>query len=254
MMAEVGSCSGIENYSRHIDGRSPGQAPHHSARLFPQGLPTGHRRVPCRRPAAARPVPRRPLPQGDPHRARFPAPLGGGQPATALRRTDGAVNQCIFMSATPSAYEISVSNQVVEQIVRPTGLIDPEVVVRPTKGQIDDLMTEVSQADRGRRQGAGDHADQENGRGPDRLPPGTGPKGALPALQRRDARAHRDPEGSPLGRVRRTGRDKPAPGGPRPARGLPGGRSSTPTKRVSCARRHRSSRRSGGQPATSTAP
>ena len=54
------------------------------------------------------------------------------------------LNQCIFMSATPSAYEISVSEQVVEQIVRPTGLIDPEVVVRPTKGQIDDLMTEVA--------------------------------------------------------------------------------------------------------------
>ena len=61
------------------------------------------------------------------------------------------VNQCIFMSATPSAYEISVSNQIVEQIVRPTGLIDPEVVVRPTKGQIDDLMTEMA-----KRTAAGD--------------------------------------------------------------------------------------------------
>ena len=61
------------------------------------------------------------------------------------------VNQCIFMSATPAAYEISVSNQIVEQIVRPTGLIDPEVVVRPTKGQIDDLMTEVA-----KRTAAGD--------------------------------------------------------------------------------------------------
>ncbi len=68
------------------------------------------------------------------------------------------INQCIFMSATPSAYEISVSDQVVEQIVRPTGLIDPEVVVRPTKGQIDDLIAEDHQTYRGRRQGAGDHA------------------------------------------------------------------------------------------------
>ena len=86
MLAEVGVCSGIENYSRHIDGRQAGRAAPHPARLLPQGLPAGHRRVPPDGAPAARPVRGRPLPQGDADRARLPAAVGGGQPAPALRR------------------------------------------------------------------------------------------------------------------------------------------------------------------------
>ena len=91
------------------------------------------------------------------------------------------------------AYELRVSDQVVEQIVRPTGLVDPEVIVKPTKGQIDDLIENINErVDQG-RPGAGHDADQEDGRGPHRVPARAGPAGALPALQHRHDPAHRDP-------------------------------------------------------------
>ncbi len=151
MMAEVGSCSGIENYSRHIDGRSPGQAPHTLLDFFPDDyllvIDESHVAVPQLHGQY----------HGDRSRKETLIEHGFRLPSAAdnrpLRYEEllTRVNQCIFMSATPAAYEISVSDQIVEQIVRPTGLIDPEVVVRPTKGQIDDLMTEVA-----KRTAAGD--------------------------------------------------------------------------------------------------
>jgi excinuclease ABC subunit B len=151
MMAEVGSCSGIENYSRHIDGRSPGQAPHTLLDFFPDDyllvIDESHVAVPQLHGQY----------HGDRSRKETLIEHGFRLPSAAdnrpLRYEEllTRVNQCIFMSATPAAYEISVSDQVVEQIVRPTGLIDPEVVVRPTKGQIDDLMAEVA-----KRTAAGD--------------------------------------------------------------------------------------------------
>jgi excinuclease ABC subunit B len=151
MMAEVGSCSGIENYSRHIDGRSPGQAPHTLLDFFPDDyllvIDESHVAVPQLHGQY----------HGDRSRKETLIEHGFRLPSAAdnrpLRYEEllTRVNQCIFMSATPAAYEISVSDQIVEQIVRPTGLIDPEVVVRPTKGQIDDLMAEVA-----KRTAAGD--------------------------------------------------------------------------------------------------
>ncbi len=151
MLAEVGSCSGIENYSRHIDGRAPGQAPHTLLDFFPKDyllvIDESHVAVPQLHGQY----------HGDRSRKETLIEHGFRLPSAAdnrpLRYEEllERVNQCIFMSATPAAYEISVSNQVVEQIVRPTGLIDPEVVVRPTKGQIDDLMAEVA-----KRTAAGD--------------------------------------------------------------------------------------------------
>ena len=151
MMAEVGSCSGIENYSRHIDGRSPGQAPHTLLDFFPDDyllvIDESHVAVPQLHGQF----------HGDRSRKETLIEHGFRLPSAAdnrpLRYEEllTRVNQCIFMSATPAAYEISVSDQIVEQIVRPTGLIDPEVVVRPTKGQIDDLMAEVA-----KRTAAGD--------------------------------------------------------------------------------------------------
>ncbi len=144
MLAEVGSCSGIENYSRHIDGRSPGEPPHTLLDFFPKDylivIDESHVAVPQLHGQY----------EGDHSRKETLIEHGFRLPSAAdnrpLRYEEflQRVNQCIFMSATPAAYEISVSTQVVEQIVRPTGLIDPEVVVRPTKGQIDDLIDEVA--------------------------------------------------------------------------------------------------------------
>jgi excinuclease ABC subunit B len=144
MMAEVGSCSGIENYSRHIDGRSPGQPPYTLLDFFPKDyllvIDESHVAVPQLHGQY----------HGDRSRKETLIEHGFRLPSAAdnrpLRYDElmERINQVIFMSATPSAYEISVSNQVVEQIVRPTGLIDPEVVVRPTKGQIDDLIAEIT--------------------------------------------------------------------------------------------------------------
>jgi excinuclease ABC subunit B len=151
MLAEVGSCAGIENYSRHIDGRSPGQAPHTLLDFFPKDyllvIDESHVAVPQLHGQY----------HGDRSRKETLIEHGFRLPSAAdnrpLRYEElmARLNQCIFMSATPAAYEISVSDQVVEQIVRPTGLIDPEVVVRPTKGQIDDLITEIA-----KRTAAGD--------------------------------------------------------------------------------------------------
>ncbi|HYA45073.1 MAG TPA: excinuclease ABC subunit UvrB, partial [Acidimicrobiales bacterium] len=143
MLSEVGSCAGIENYSRHIDGRAPGQAPHTLLDFFPQDylvvIDESHVAVPQLHGQY----------HGDRSRKETLIEHGFRLPSAAdnrpLRYEEFVerVNQCIFMSATPSAYEMSVSSQVVEQIVRPTGLIDPEVVVRPTRGQIDDLIGEI---------------------------------------------------------------------------------------------------------------
>ena len=151
MLAEVGSCSGIENYSRHIDGRAAGQPPHTLLDFFPKDyllvIDESHVAVPQLHGQY----------HGDRSRKETLIEHGFRLPSAAdnrpLRYEElfERINQCIFMSATPAAYEISVSNQIVEQIVRPTGLIDPEVVVRPTKGQIDDLMIEVA-----KRTAAGD--------------------------------------------------------------------------------------------------
>jgi len=140
MMAEVGVCNGIENYSRHIDGRSPGQPPHTLVDFFPDDyllvIDESHVTVPQTHGQY----------EGDRSRKEVLIDHGFRLPSAADNRPlrfdefYEHINQCIFLSATPSPYEISVSTQVVEQVVRPTGLVDPEIVVKPTKGQIDDLI------------------------------------------------------------------------------------------------------------------
>src|SRR4051794_3381403 len=82
-------------------------------------------------------------PEGDPRRLRLPPAVRDGQPPPRFEEFTERVNQVVFMSATPSPYELRVSKRVAEQIVRPTGLIDPEVEIRPTKGQVDDLIEEI---------------------------------------------------------------------------------------------------------------
>jgi excinuclease ABC subunit B len=143
MLAEVGSCSGIENYSRHIDGRGPGDPPYTLLDYFPDDwllvLDESHVTVPQLHGQF----------EGDRSRKEVLVEHGFRLPSAKDNRPlrfvefESRINQCIFMSATPSDYELSVSTQVAEQIVRPTGLVDPEVVVKPTKGQIDDLIAEI---------------------------------------------------------------------------------------------------------------
>ena len=145
MMREVGSCSGIENYSRYLDGRSAGQAPYTLLDYFPEDflciLDESHVTVPQLHGQF----------EGDRSRKETLVEHGFRLPSAMDNRPlrfeefGEKVNQVVFMSATPSPYELKISKQVVEQIVRPTGLMDPEVVIKPTKGQIDDLVAEINQ-------------------------------------------------------------------------------------------------------------
>jgi excinuclease ABC subunit B len=143
MMREVGFCSGIENYSRHLDGRAPDEAPYTLLDYFPKNYLTivdeSHVTVPQIGGQF----------EGDRSRKEVLVEHGFRLPSAKdnrpLRFDEWLekANQVVFLSATPSDFEISHSTQVVEQIIRPTGLIDPEVMIRPTKGQIDDLLEEI---------------------------------------------------------------------------------------------------------------
>jgi excinuclease ABC subunit B len=143
MLAEVGVCSGIENYSRHIDGRRVGEAPNTLLNFFPKDyllvIDESHQTVPQLHGQY----------EGDRSRKETLIEHGFRLPSAADNRPlrfeefYERINQCVFLSATPSTYEIQQSTQVVEQIVRPTGLVDPEVMVKPTKGQIDDLISQI---------------------------------------------------------------------------------------------------------------
>jgi excinuclease ABC subunit B len=143
MMRELGFCSGIENYSRHIDGRSAGTAPHTLLDYFPDDwlcvLDESHVTVPQIHG----------MYEGDMTRKRTLVEHGFRLPSAMDNRPlkfdefSERVNQVVFMSATPSPYELQVSKRVVEQIVRPTGLVDPEIEIRPTRGQVDDLIEEI---------------------------------------------------------------------------------------------------------------
>jgi excinuclease ABC subunit B len=144
MIAEVGFCNGIENYSMHIDGRSPGEPPFTLLDYFPDDyllvVDESHVTIPQLHGQFA----------GDRSRKATLVEHGFRLPSAADNRplqfeeAMQRINQCIFLSATPAKFEIATSQQVVEQIVRPTGLVDPEVIVRPTKGQIDDIIEMVS--------------------------------------------------------------------------------------------------------------
>jgi excinuclease ABC subunit B len=145
MMREVGFCSGIENYSRHLDGREPGQAPYTLLDYFPDDYLTiideSHVTVPQIGGQY----------EGDRSRKDVLVDHGFRLPSAKdnrpLRFDEWLerASQVVFLSATPSDFEVSHSTQVVEQIIRPTGLVDPEVMIRPTKGQIDDLLHEITE-------------------------------------------------------------------------------------------------------------
>ena len=140
MMAELGFCNGIENYSAHLDGRSPGERPYTLLDYFPDDflvvLDESHVAIPQLHGQY----------KGDRSRKETLIEHGFRLPSAADNRPlrfdefIDRVGQVLFLSATPGQWEIDNSGRIVEQIVRPTGLIDPKVVVRPTKGQIDDLL------------------------------------------------------------------------------------------------------------------
>jgi excinuclease ABC subunit B len=144
MIQEMGYCNGIENYSMHIDGRSPGEPPFTLLDYFPDDyllvIDESHVTVPQLHGQF----------EGDRSRKDtlvehgFRLPSARDNRPLRFEETIERVNQCVFLSATPGKYEVAHSRRVVEQIVRPTGLVDPEVIVKPTKGQIDDLIAMVT--------------------------------------------------------------------------------------------------------------
>ncbi len=143
MIRELGFCSGIENYSRHIDGREPGSSPSCLLDYFPDDFLTvideSHVTVPQ---IGA-------MFEGDSSRKRTLVEHGFRLPSALDNRPlrwdefQERVGQTVYLSATPGKYELGLGAGVVEQIIRPTGLIDPKIVIKPTKGQIDDLLEEI---------------------------------------------------------------------------------------------------------------
>ncbi len=143
MMREVGTCKGIENYSRHLTGRPPGEPPYCLMDFFPQDMlvviDESHATIPQLNAMYA----------GDYSRKRTLVDYGFRLPSALDNRPlrfdefVSKVSQVVFVSATPGPYELSRNDRVVEQIVRPTGLIDPEIQVRPATGQVDDLVEEI---------------------------------------------------------------------------------------------------------------
>ncbi|MBT9157430.1 MAG: UvrABC system protein B [Firmicutes bacterium] len=143
MMREVGFCSGIENYSRHLEGRDAGTPPHTLLDYFPQDfllvVDESHVTLPQVRGMYAGDRSRKTVLVE--HGFRLPSAMDN-RPLTFAEFND-RFPQVIYVSATPAAYELARSAQVVEQIIRPTGLTDPEISVRPTRGQVDDLYGEI---------------------------------------------------------------------------------------------------------------
>ena len=142
MMGEVGYCQGIENYSRYLTGRGPGEPPATLLDYFPKEfllfIDESHVTIPQVGAMYA----------GD--RSRKETLVNGFRLPSALdnrplrfNEFEERINQVVYVSATPAAYELNRAGKVVEQIIRPTGLVDPEIIVRPVKGQIDDLMEEI---------------------------------------------------------------------------------------------------------------
>ena len=143
MMNEMGYCSGIENYSRHLANRKAGEPPFTLVNYFPKDfllvIDESHVTLPQIRAMYA----------GDRSRKEMLVEHGFRLPSAFDNRPftfdefQQQINQVIYVSATPAKYEMEQTQQVVEQIIRPTGLLDPQVEIRPIKGQIDDLLNEI---------------------------------------------------------------------------------------------------------------
>lgn len=145
MLKEIGTCSGVENYSRHIDGRGPGTPPNTLLDYFPDDfvlvIDESHVTVPQ---IGA-------MFEGDMSRKRTLVDYGFRLPSAMDNRPlkwdefTQRIGQTVYLSATPGQYELDRSDGVVEQIIRPTGLVDPKVIVKPTQGQVDDLLEQIQE-------------------------------------------------------------------------------------------------------------
>lgn len=143
MLQEMGYCPGVENYSMHLSGRKWGEKPYSLLKYFPEDYLTiideSHVTLPQIRG----------MYNGDRARKETLVEHGFRLPSAKENRPlrfdefESSINQIIYVSATPGAYELSRSGNVVEQIIRPTGLVDPEIIIRPVKGQVEDLLGEV---------------------------------------------------------------------------------------------------------------
>ena len=146
MLSEMGFCSGIENYSRHLSGRAPGSRPYTLIDYFPKDFLTiideSHQTIPQIRGMF----------NGDRSRKETLVEYGFRLPSALDNRPlrfnefEDMMNQCVYVSATPGPYELEHTEQQVEQIIRPTGLLDPIIEVRPIKNQIDDIINEINGA------------------------------------------------------------------------------------------------------------
>ena len=152
MLGQIGTCAGVENYSMHIDGRSPGTPPNTLLDYFPEDflliIDESHVTVPQ---IGA-------MHEGDASRKRTLVDHGFRLPSALDNRPltfaefEDRIGQTVYLSATPGDYEMQRGDGVVEQIIRPTGLVDPRIIVKPTEGQIDDLLEEVrKRVDEGER-------------------------------------------------------------------------------------------------------
>ena len=169
MIQEMGYCHGIENYSRHLSGRSPGEPPPTLIDYFPKDyllvVDESHATIPQIGG----------MYNGDRARKMNLVEYGFRLPSALDNRPlnfeefEERVHQTVYVSATPADFEVEKSGKrIIEQVIRPTGLTDPDIAIRPATGQVDDLLNEVQKAGRGARARAGHHAHEAHGRGPDR--------------------------------------------------------------------------------------
>ena len=216
MMEATGACAGIENYSRYLTGRKPGEPPPTLFEYVPDNalvfVDESHVTVPQLGG----------MYRGDFRRKATLAEYGFRLPSCMDNRPlrfeewDAMRPQTTCVSATPGPWELNESGGVfTEQVIRPTGLIDPPVDVRPARTQVDDLVGEVRQVAQAGLSRAGHRADQAHGRGPDRISARAGHPRALHAFRHRHHRAHRDHPRPPPRRLRRAGRHQSVARGPR---------------------------------------
>ena len=220
MIVEVGYCIGIENYSRYLSGRRPGEPPPCLFDYLPDDallfVDESHATIPQIGG----------MYKGDRSRKETLVEYGFRLPSALDNRPlsfdeyEQIAPQTIFVSATPGPYEHAHADQTVEQVVRPTGLVDPDVEIRPAGTQVDDVLSEINARVALERARPDHDADEAHGRGPDRLSAGARRARALSARRRRDGRAHGDRARSPARRVRRARRHQPAARGARFARGV----------------------------------
>ena len=232
MLREAGFCHGVENYSCHLarrhqhrDGKfavTCGSTPWTLLDYFPEDflmfIDESHMTLPQVRG----------MYHGDVSRKNTLVDYGFRLPSAVDNRPlnfgefEQRTNQVVFVSATPGPYEMEHSAAVVEQVIRPTGLLDPTIEVKPTTGQIDDLLQNIKQrVDVGQRCLV-TTLDQADVRGAGRLPVGNGDPQPLPPLRHRNPQPDRNPPRPAPGRLRRYRRNKPPSGGLGPPRGEPG--------------------------------